>query len=225
MFHKLKAGRPLLHLAAQEGQRGILQLLLSAGVQVSTLDERSETAAYWACQNGHLECIDYLISEGLDLKAGKTDLMEEAIKKGRLSVVESLMDQGLPIKKRHPSLLHGASDIHHKRWDMLYFLLRHLQNPQDPVEGDADRESEDDAYNPESYLSFEFPILAAAHIDASRKVGRLDSKSCAFLLFTCAEHGFLSGPQALLEAAAPSLSEVRKYYVEPHGWRALEVAA
>lgn len=115
VFHKVNAGRPLLHLAAQQGQRGILELLLSAGVQASTLDEIGETAAYWACQNGHLECINFLTSQGLDLKAGKTDLMEEAIKKGHLPIVESLWDHGVPITEQYLGHLHGSEDIHRSR--------------------------------------------------------------------------------------------------------------
>ncbi|KLU90412.1 hypothetical protein MAPG_10266 [Magnaporthiopsis poae ATCC 64411] len=219
-FHKLNKGRPLLHLAAQEGQREILGLLLSAGVQVNTLDELGETAAYWACRNGHLDCLKFMISQGLDPKAGKSDLMEEAIKRGHLPIVESLWDHGVPITLQYLSHLRRSEDIHRSRWDILYFLLRHL-------DGDADVKSDNDAHahDPERYLSFGFPILAAAHLEAGHKVGRLDDESCALLLFTCALYGFLSGTRALLDAASTRGGEVQKYYVQPHGWRALEIAA
>jgi ankyrin repeat protein len=222
-FHKVKAGRPLLHLAAQEGQREILELLITKGVPASTLDELGHTAAYWACQNGHLECIKFLVSQGLDLRAGKTDLMEEAITKGHIPIVEFLWKRGLPITESRLGLLHGSEDIHSSRWDVLYFLLRHVQPPK-PAEGDG----EDEAYKstfPEPYLSFGFPILAAALLEAGRRLGTasLDSHSGALLLFTCAQHGFVSGTQTLLRAA-PSLDEVQKYYAEPHGWRGLEIA-
>jgi ankyrin repeat protein len=223
-FHKVKAGRPLLHLAAQQGQLGILKLLIAEGVQPNTLDELGQTAAYWACLNGHLECIEFLVSEGLDLKAGKTDLMKEAITKGHIPIVESLSKRGLPITESCLDLLHGSEDIHHSRWDMLYFLLRHVQ-PPNAARGDAEDESCPSTF-PEPYLSFGFPILAAAFLEAGRTLGpaRLDSHSCALLLFTCAQYGFVSGTLTLLKAAS-SLGEVQKYYAEPHGWRALEIAA
>ncbi|KAM0429271.1 hypothetical protein ACHAPT_006485 [Fusarium lateritium] len=223
VFHKVKAGRPLLHLAAQQGQREILKLIVSGGVPVNTLDEIGETAAYWACQNSHLECIEFLLSQGLDLKDGKTDLMKEAISKGSIPIVECLRRHGdLPITEQCLHFLHGTEDIDPSRWEMLYFILQHLPSRQ-ASEGGAEDESSDLIFSLEPYLSFGLLNVAAALVEAGRGVGHLNDMSRARLLLVCAQHGFLSGARALLGGASP-LDKVQKFYIEPHGWRALEVA-
>ncbi|PNP74658.1 hypothetical protein FNYG_11994 [Fusarium nygamai] len=223
VFHKLKSGRPLLHLAAQQGQQKILELFLLAGVPVNTLDELGETAAYWACQNGHLECIEFLITHGLNLQEGKTNIMEEAIRQGHIPIVESLCKNGIPITEACLYLLHGPEDINPSRWEMMYLILRHLRSRQ-AGESDAKNEGSYTRFTTEGYLSFGSLTLAAASLETGHEVGYLDNKSCARLLFICAQHGFLTGTRTLLDIA-PSLDEVRKYTVKPQGWGALEVAA
>ncbi|KAJ4320115.1 hypothetical protein N0V84_006002 [Fusarium piperis] len=221
-FHKVRAGRPLLHLAAQQGQREILELFLSAGVPVSTLDEIGETAAYWACKGGHLECIELLLLHDLDLKAGKVDLMKETIRQGHIPIVECLHKHGLPITE-HCLYSHGSEDIGPKHWEMLYFISRHLQSRQ-ADEGDTENESSDLMATVESLLSLGLPDFAAAFLEIGHRPGNLDDKSHTRLLIVCTQHGFLSGARALLSEAS-SLDVARKFSFEPHGWRLLEVAA
>ncbi|KAL8371965.1 hypothetical protein RB595_001668 [Gaeumannomyces hyphopodioides] len=223
VFHKSNRGRPLLHLAALWGRREILELLLTAGVQVNTLDEFGETAAYWACKNGHLDCLNFLMSQDLDPKAGKTDLLEEAIKMGHLPIVEFLWDHGVPITVQYLNHPLRSEDSH---WDMLYFLLRHLEPLPPNLDGGADVNADNDAHahNIERFVSIDSHILGVAHLEVGRKISQIDGTSCAILLYTCAQHGFLSGTRTLLDAA-PSRGEVRKYYFEPYDWSALEIAA
>ncbi|KAL8366637.1 hypothetical protein RB595_010479 [Gaeumannomyces hyphopodioides] len=224
VFHKYREGLPLLHLAALLGKREILELLLTVGVQVNTLDKAGETAAYWACNDGHLDCLNFLMSQGLDPKAGETDLMEKAIKRGHLPIVESLWDHGTPITVQHLTHPFFLEDVHQSRWDMLYFLMRHLK-PFPDVKSDNDAH----AHNSGIHLLPRYPlagsfVLAAAHLEVGHKFDDISDAACAMLLFICAQHGFLSGAQAILDVAPPR-SEVRNYHYLPHGWGALEVAA
>jgi ankyrin repeat protein len=223
VFHKSKVGRPLLHIAAQQGQRAILELMLAAGVAVNTLDELGQTAAYWACENDHLECIEFLIAQGLDPKDGETGLMEKAIKEGHIRIVESLWKHGVPITQSSLSSLHGAEDVDPSRTEMLHFLLRCLP-PRQASQEDAEEVDSNIMLSLENYLSFGFINLAAASLEAGCRIGRLDNESCARLLFVSAQHGFSSAARNLLSAAS-SLETVQKFYVIPHGWRALEIAA
>ncbi|EJT81450.1 hypothetical protein GGTG_01429 [Gaeumannomyces tritici R3-111a-1] len=220
-FHKMNEGQPLLHLAAQVDQRGILELLLLAGVQVNTLDEDGETAGYWACTNGHLDSLDFLMSQGLDPKAGKTDLLKEAIQKGHLPIVEFLWGRGMPITVQY--LRHPLED---RCRSMLDFLLRHLAPLPQSLDGgaDADFSSDAHAHNPERFSTIDSQILAAAYLELGLKIGPIDARSCAILLNACAQYGFLSGARVLLDAA-PSRGEVRKYYSVSSRCSALEIAA
>ncbi|GKU13752.1 ankyrin-1 isoform x6 [Fusarium langsethiae] len=222
VFHKLKTGRPLVHLAAQQGQTDILKLLL-VSVSVNELDELGETAAYWACQNGHLKCVEVLIAKGLDLRAGTSNLLEEAIKQGHIPIVELLCKNGIPITVSCLSYLHGSKDFDPGQWKLVHVLLRHL-NSRQANGGDLEDDASDKALTVECAFSFGFSNLAAALLEAGRSVGFLDDRSCARLLVICAEQGLVSGARTLL-SVAPSLGEVKKYYIELYGWRALEVAA
>ncbi|KAL8399972.1 hypothetical protein RB594_000395 [Gaeumannomyces avenae] len=223
VFHSFGEGPPPFHLAALAGRREILELLLTAGVQVNTLDKAGETAAYWACRNGHLDCLKFLVSQGLDPKAGKTDLMKEAIKRTDLPIVECLWDYGMPITMQYLDHL-LFKDTHYSRWDMLNFLMRHLellpQNRDGGIESHNDAHAHSSAYH---VVHECHPILAAAYLEAGHKI-RIDDELCAILLSVCAQYGLLSGTRNLL-GVARSWDKVRKYHNALYGWSALEIAA
>lgn len=59
--------RPLLHLAAEAGHLGCVELLLRLGVEVDRRDRADNaTALHWAASAGHLAVVDRLLAAGAD---------------------------------------------------------------------------------------------------------------------------------------------------------------
>lgn len=219
VFHKVESGRSLFHLTAQQGQHEIIRLLLAGGVQVNMLDETGETAAYWAAVNGHLDCIKLLLDKGLDPAMGTQGPMMAAVKGGHALVVEALLDHGLPMTEICLRHLHVSKSFDEGDIEMFRLVVRHLQT-QKESHGAALA----DRVPVSQYLSLGFLSLAAAYVECDRaRLDDLDENMRALLLFVCAQHSFKAGAVRLLNAGSP-LDRVRKYYVKPLEWRALEIA-
>ena len=58
------SGAKLLHYAAAEDARGILQTLLDMGADINAVDYSSKTALYTAVQWGNVNCIKILLQRG-----------------------------------------------------------------------------------------------------------------------------------------------------------------
>ena len=68
--------RPLLHLAAEGGHLGCIDLLLRRGFDVNLRDRLDRAAAlHWAAQGGHLEVVERLVEAGADIE-GAGDVHE-----------------------------------------------------------------------------------------------------------------------------------------------------
>src|SRR5262245_51970005 len=66
--------RPLLHLAADKGHLGCVDVLLRRGFDVATRDKfDNATALHWAAQGGHAEVVERLLDAGADID-GEGDL-------------------------------------------------------------------------------------------------------------------------------------------------------
>ena len=60
--------RPLLHLAADRGHLGCVELLLARGFDVNARDRLDHASAlHWAAQNGHLDVVERLVEAGADI--------------------------------------------------------------------------------------------------------------------------------------------------------------
>jgi ankyrin repeat protein len=73
-----------LHRAAQDGDVGEVERLLSVGYQPNEFDELGKTPLHYAAEGGHLQVIELLITSGADVNAnderviGNTALREVA---------------------------------------------------------------------------------------------------------------------------------------------------
>ncbi|MGB6407213.1 MAG: ankyrin repeat domain-containing protein [Planococcus donghaensis] len=92
----------LLHVAAANGQTGSVRLLLDRNWAIDRPDPvRGErTALHWAVQEGHLDVIQLLVSNGADINKkydyGMTPLYQAAAD-GNTNIVEYLLDNGADI--------------------------------------------------------------------------------------------------------------------------------
>ncbi|CAD7697097.1 unnamed protein product [Ostreobium quekettii] len=61
----------LLHIAARRGHHEMVLELLRRGAEVGALDYGGmrRTALHWACQHGHVKCVETLVAWGADTKA------------------------------------------------------------------------------------------------------------------------------------------------------------
>ena len=96
----------LLHLAAGEGQLGIVQFCLEqTELSVDITDRWGYTALIRAADQGHLSTVQYLVKEGSNVNfsenrtRGYTALMRTAIR-GHKPVVEYLVEQGADVEMR-----------------------------------------------------------------------------------------------------------------------------
>ncbi|KAI9771286.1 MAG: hypothetical protein M1840_002256 [Geoglossum simile] len=75
-------GKPALHTAATVGHRGLLQLLLQGGADMSSTVRRGETVLHCAAREGHDEVVKLLVVRGAELdlrdEAGRTPLLRAA---------------------------------------------------------------------------------------------------------------------------------------------------
>ena len=104
-------------LSARSGFEDVLQMLLEAGgtVHKKTFRIRA-TALHWAAANGHIECVELLINQGINIESqtshGRTPLML-ASRNDYPDVVKRLIDAGSDINLRdyeNNSALHHAAE-------------------------------------------------------------------------------------------------------------------
>ncbi|RTE84928.1 hypothetical protein BHE90_000517 [Fusarium euwallaceae] len=82
--------RTPLSRAAEQGQQGIVKLLLQHGAQPNFKDEQGHTAMFWAAKRNHKAVVDMLKSEGADIEPQ----LWLAIKKMKIRAVQNLIEIG-----------------------------------------------------------------------------------------------------------------------------------
>jgi cytohesin len=134
LVHTRVDGLTPLHLAARNGQRAIVELLLSDGADIAASEKSFDgmTALHEAALEGHQEIVELLLAKGAGIDAvdrrGRTPL-DRATSKGRGDVVALLrskgaksnlgiyqsseanvgvLQNGKEVKGRFPALLHNS---------------------------------------------------------------------------------------------------------------------
>jgi len=59
-------GRSGIHFAASGGHASILSLLLQFGASINAINSNNETALHYACYHGKKDCVQFLLSKGVD---------------------------------------------------------------------------------------------------------------------------------------------------------------
>ena len=60
-----KHGEGAIHVAAGLGQLEILKVLALKGGNLGIVDDRGDSAVYWAARQGHEDVIQYLVAQGV----------------------------------------------------------------------------------------------------------------------------------------------------------------
>jgi serine/threonine protein kinase len=90
-----KDNAPNLFLAAENGLKDIVQLLIDQGANIEHANDDGETALFRAAYNGHIDVVQLLIDQGANIEhadnGGYTALLR-AVMKGHKDVVQLLID-------------------------------------------------------------------------------------------------------------------------------------
>ncbi|XP_043913504.1 ankyrin repeat and SOCS box protein 12 [Protopterus annectens] len=95
-------GTPL-RLAACEGHLKCLEVLLSFGAEVDSLDVKAQTPLFIAVRGGHLECVQALLAAGADpngsIHNGCSPLLNAA-RQGNVEIIKELLNHDAEINVR-----------------------------------------------------------------------------------------------------------------------------
>jgi ankyrin repeat protein len=110
------SGQTVLHLAAEGGNKAIVQLLVDKGADVKAKDNHGSTVLHWAARGGNEAIVRLLIDKGADVKAkdkyGKTVLHWAGWERNE-AVVRLLVDKGADVKakdKYGETVLHSVAE-------------------------------------------------------------------------------------------------------------------
>jgi ankyrin repeat protein len=105
----LRLGRTLLHQAAWDGHKEIVELLITNSANVDALDRYRETPLHAAADEGHKEIAELLITNGADVDGKyntnyntKTPL-HYAAGEGHKEIIELLIANGADVDVKTPS--------------------------------------------------------------------------------------------------------------------------
>ncbi|XP_067676346.1 serine/threonine-protein phosphatase 6 regulatory ankyrin repeat subunit A-like [Haliotis asinina] len=112
---RVRCGRTPVMLAAVNGHKEIMELLVAKGANVTLTDKNGNTILHRACRGGDIEVVKYIVSKKMvDINTGKrknqTSLMLACLW-GHKAVVELLVQQGANhslTDKRGDNILHYA---------------------------------------------------------------------------------------------------------------------
>ena len=100
------------HLAAMNGSKNVLELLLNNGADMEARGTNGPTPLHLAAQEGHQDCCDLLLSRGADREArdgwSQTPLWLAA-GKGKTEAVELLLQHGADVKAQN---VMGSTPLH-----------------------------------------------------------------------------------------------------------------
>lgn len=109
-------GRTFLSLAAEKGQLQCLQLLFNTGCNINSYDVFRQTPLWWACKEGHLDVVKFLVETGADPELASTEgpftaPIYCAALEGHRSVVEYLLDKGAHADLETTANIHALAMI------------------------------------------------------------------------------------------------------------------
>ena len=115
-------GTSLIHFASMGGILSVVQNLIEKlTVDINIKDNYEKTPLHYACENGHLQNVEYLYSKGADMEAndydGRTPLHYAC--QGHLPIVEYLLSKGANIEAKddqedtplHYAIMYGDIDV------------------------------------------------------------------------------------------------------------------
>ncbi|XP_053328980.1 ankyrin repeat and SOCS box protein 12-like isoform X2 [Spea bombifrons] len=92
-----------LHLAASRGSMECLEILLSHGADVDSLDVKAQTPLFSAVSAGHFNCVKVLLKAGANPRGSlynNSSPVLMAARDGRTNILRELMDYGAPANVR-----------------------------------------------------------------------------------------------------------------------------
>ena len=110
---------PLLYLAAEFGQERVVRMLLASGLDPNLPDSTGRTAVSAACQEGHLEVVRLLHSQGADIYQPDWEFgmgpVHYAADSGHLHILRYLHGQGVAMQTvcRYPDPNFDPEAPHH----------------------------------------------------------------------------------------------------------------
>ncbi|EAY04032.1 hypothetical protein TVAG_055180 [Trichomonas vaginalis G3] len=119
-----------LHIAAENGYKELVELFISHGADVNSIDYDGKTALYYAAENNHKEIIEFLITHDANINAtekstGRNALHFAAIGNSK-DAAETLILNGIDINKMD---LGGNTALHmavlYNSKEMVEFLITH----------------------------------------------------------------------------------------------------
>ena len=121
-------GRTAVFVAAQNGCLGALQVLWEeAGANLETPDNRRATPLHIAAYNGHLDVVEYLLTEGVEMDVvddNDNSPISLAAQQGHFRVVRLLIERGASWNFQLPdgrTILHILAE--NNEADILYQIL------------------------------------------------------------------------------------------------------
>ncbi|KAG3043144.1 hypothetical protein PC121_g22739 [Phytophthora cactorum] len=94
-------GSNMLHIAAQTGNKEMVEMLLAGGADVTAEDEYGSSTLHVAVRSGNLEMVGLLLSKGADISATEEDgssALHVAVSSGNPKMIELLLDNGANIE-------------------------------------------------------------------------------------------------------------------------------
>jgi ankyrin repeat protein len=101
-----------LQYACDNGAAKVLRLLFRAGIDLAKDDDQDNPALRLAAEENRAECVQVLLENGADLKAGGLPALSHALGRGHFEPIRILMDRGLDprtVNKNGAGLMHSDS--------------------------------------------------------------------------------------------------------------------
>jgi hypothetical protein len=120
-------GRTPLHYAASNGDKGVIEVLVSNKADVEAINDEGRTVLEEAAYMGKWEVVQWFVDHGADINAKCTEtVMHQAVVSGNLEVVQWLADHGADVKAKNKlgrTVLYRAG--HAGRLEMVLWLVDH----------------------------------------------------------------------------------------------------